>query len=144
MSLQPARLAVDEIFALAGAIDPAGDLHFLGFGGELALAVVEGHGDLGQAEAAASAGAVEDDVGHFAAAQALGTLLAQDPAQGVDDVALAGTVRADDGGDAVAEIEDRLVGKALETDQFQPLEHESSLPGNTRPGTDNPRWAINV
>ena len=53
--------------------------------------------DLGQAEAAARAGAVEDDVGHLAAAQALGALLAEHPADGVDDVALARAVGPDDG-----------------------------------------------
>ena len=94
MSLSRHDLAVDEVFAFAGAIDAAGDLHFLGVGGQLAAAVVEGHGDFGQAEAAARGGAVEDDVGHFAAAQALGALLAENPADGVDDVALAGAVRA--------------------------------------------------
>ena len=52
MSFEPAELAVDEIFAFAGAVDPAGDLHFLGLGGQDAPAVVEGHGDFGQAEAA--------------------------------------------------------------------------------------------
>src|SRR5207237_10297912 len=69
--LEPADLAVDEVFAFAGAIDAAGDLHFLHVGGEVAAGVVEGHGDLGEAEAAPRAGAGEDDVGHCAAAQAL-------------------------------------------------------------------------
>ena len=124
MSLSRADLAVDEVFAFAGAIDAAGDLHFLGVGGELALAVVEGHGDFGQPEAAARSGAVEDDVGHFAAAQAFGGLLAENPADGIDDVALARAVRPDDGGDAVAELEDGLVGKALEADEFEAFEHD--------------------
>ena len=115
-----------RIFAFAVAIDAAGDLHFVGVDGELMPAIVEGHRDFGEAEAAPRGGAVEDDVGHLAAAQALGALLAQDPADGIDDVALARAVGPDDGGDAVAELEDGLVGKAFEADQFQPFEHEAS------------------
>ena len=95
--LEPAELVVDEVFALAGAIDAARDLHLVGLGGEDAAAVVERHRHLGQAEAAARRRAVEDDVGHLAAAQAFGALLAEHPAHGVDDVALAGAVGPDDG-----------------------------------------------
>ena len=51
--LEPAGLAVDEVLALAAAVDAAGDLHLVGVGGEDAAGVVEGHRDLGQAEAAA-------------------------------------------------------------------------------------------
>ena len=67
------------------------------------------------------AGAVEDDVGHLAAAQALGRLLAEDPADRVDDVALARPVRPDDAGDARREVEPGLVGERLEADQFEAL-----------------------
>src|SRR4029077_7759755 len=76
---------------------------------------------------AAGGRAVEDHVGHFAAAQALGALLAEDPADGIDDVGLAAAVRPDDGRDPRREIELRLVGKALETDQFQSFEHRWSF-----------------
>ena len=41
--LEPAELAVDEVFALAVAVDAAGDLHLVGVDGEDALGVVEGH-----------------------------------------------------------------------------------------------------
>jgi hypothetical protein len=47
--------------------------------------------------------AAEDDVFHLLAAQALGALLAQDPRDGVGDVALAAAVRPDDRGDAAVE-----------------------------------------
>ncbi len=82
--LEAADLAVDEVFALAGAVDAARDLDFVGLGGEFVAAVVEGHGYFGQAEAAPRRRAVENDVGHLAAAQAFGALLAEDPLDRVD------------------------------------------------------------
>src|SRR5262249_51151636 len=102
--LEPAELVVDEVFAFARAVDAAGDLDLVGLGGESAAAVVEGHGNFGQAEAAAGRGAVEDDVGHLAAAQALGALLAEDPADGVDYIAFAAAVGPDDGRDPGGEL----------------------------------------
>src|ERR1019366_9006643 len=117
------NLAVDEVFAFAGAVNAPRDLHFLSFGGELLFAVVERHRDFREAEAAARGGTVENDVGHLAAAQALGGLLAEDPAHGIDDIALARPVGSDDSSDAVAELEHGLVGKALEADEFQAFEH---------------------
>ena len=87
--------------------------------------VVERDRDLGQAEALAGTGAVEDDVGHLAAAEALGRLLAEDPPDGIDDVALAGPVRPDDAGDARGEVEPRLVRERLEPDEFEALEHRA-------------------
>ena len=45
--------------------------------------------------------AVEDDVLHLVAAQALGALLAKHPGDGVGDVALAAAVGADNRGDAL-------------------------------------------
>src|SRR5262249_55326861 len=81
--LEAADLAVDEVLAFAGAVDAAGDLHFFGFGGEGLATIVEGHRDLGEAEALAAGAAVEDDVRHLAAAQRFGALLAQDPAHRV-------------------------------------------------------------
>ena len=120
---EPARLLINQIFAFAAAIDATGDLHFACLGGEVAVAVVEGHGDFGQSEAASRGRAVEDYIGHFAAAQTLRALLPQNPAHGVDDIALAAAVGADDPRDPGREIELRLVGEALEAHQFQTLEH---------------------
>src|SRR5262249_17476133 len=87
---QPARLLVDQVLALTVAVNAAGDLHFRSGDVDDAVGVVEGDGDLGHAEAAAGAGAIEDDVGHFAAAHALGRLFAEGPFNGVDDIAFAG------------------------------------------------------
>src|SRR5581483_6250277 len=60
--LEAAELVVDEVLALAAAVDPAGDLQFVVLGGELPAGVVEGKCYLGHAEAAARGGTVEDDV----------------------------------------------------------------------------------
>src|SRR5262249_13522304 len=123
---EPAQLAVDEVLALAAAVDAAADLDFFARYAEEAPAVVEGHGDLGHAEAAARRRAVENDVGHLAAAEALGALLAEDPADGVHDIGLSRSVGADNGGQAVGEVELRSLGEALEAGQFQALEHGPS------------------
>src|SRR5262249_55758315 len=106
---EAADLVVDEVFALAAAVDAAGDLHLVGLGGEQAAGVVERHRHLGQAEAAARRRAVENYVRHLAAAQALGALLAQDPTHGVHDVGLARSVGTYNGRDALVEVELRLV-----------------------------------
>src|SRR5207302_2003553 len=60
---------------------------------------------------------------HLAAAQALGALLAQHPAHGVDDVALARAVGPDDAGDAVGKVKRGLFGKRFESDQLEAPEH---------------------
>jgi hypothetical protein len=110
---------------LAVTVDAASDLNCSGLGQKGLSAVVEGHSHFGEAEAPASGGTIENDVGHLLAAQALDALLTQHPADGVDDVGLAASVGADHGGDAGAEIENRLFSEALEANQFQPLQHES-------------------
>ena len=79
--------------------------------------VVEDQGHLGEAQRLALVGPREDDVLHLLAAQAGGALLAEHPLDGVDDVALAAAVGSDDDGDAVPELELRLVGEALEAMQ---------------------------
>ena len=57
---------------------------------------------------------MEDQVLHAAAAQGLGTLLAERPANRLGDIALAAAVRADDPGDAGQNSHSRLLGKRLE------------------------------
>ena len=119
---EAAGRAVDEVLALAGAEDAAGDGDLVVLEAELLLAVGEGDGDLGHAEGLVLVGAGEDDVGHRAAAQGGGALLAEDPADGVRDVGLAAAVGADDGGDAGLEDEARLLREALEAVDFDGLE----------------------
>src|SRR6267142_2177027 len=89
---------VDEILAFTAAIDAAGDMNFGGVDRQLLIDIVEDEGRLGGVHglAAAGAGALEDHIGHVLAAETLGRLLAQDPLDPIDDVALARTVGADD------------------------------------------------
>ena len=71
--------------------------------------------DLGHAGGFALARAGKDHVGHVRAAQALGALLAQHPADGVGDVRLAAAVRTHNGGDAVTvELQLGAVAERLE------------------------------
>ena len=72
--------------------------------------------------AGAGVGAGEDDVRHLAAAQRLGRLLAEHPADGVEDVRFAAAVRADHAGDALVEIQDRLRGERLEAEELERFE----------------------
>src|SRR5579884_1884554 len=124
--LQAADLIVDEVLAFTATVDAASDLHFLGRCGQGAAAVVEGHGDFGDAQAAPRCRAIENHIRHFAAAQALGALLAQHPTHAVYDVAFAAAIGADDTCDARCKVERRFVGERFESYQFQTFEHEGS------------------
>ena len=120
---QPSGGSIDEIFGFTTAIDPAADLHFGRVDVQNVARVVEGQSGFGEAGRFAAAGAVEDDVGHLFAAETLGALVAEDPFDGVDDVAFAAAVRSDDARDPGRELEHRSVGKALKAEQFEGLEH---------------------
>ncbi len=122
---QTARVAVDFVFAGAVPVHPASDRHLGVLDRQRVVGVVDGDGHLGAAQRRAARGAGEDDVLHLAAAQRLGPLLAHDPTQRVDDIALARSVGADDAGDTRLEAQSRRRGEGLEALQRQTLEvHE--------------------
>src|SRR4030095_3945007 len=130
---QTADFAVDQVLALSGSIQPAANLHVARHQRMIVQQLVDDSGgghrrlrDLGQLQAHLGGGgrlpgvaAVEDDVFHPLAAQALGALLAEHPGDSVDDVALAAAVRTDNCGDAVIEPELGAIGKALESVDVQ-------------------------
>ena len=120
--LEAAGGAVDQVLALAVAEDATGDADLVPLDPEFLLALGEGHRDLRHVVRLAGVGSAEDDIRHLAAAQGLGRLLAEHPADGVEDVRFAATVRADDGGHAAVEAQDGLRGEGLEADQFNGLE----------------------
>ena len=120
---EPRKCTVDEVLALAVAVHAPRQLDFIAIELELPFRVVEGHRHLGHAEAFAGTGAVENHVGHLAAAQALRRLFAENPLDGIDDVRFAAAVGADDRRHARRKIEPRLVGKRLKANQLQTLEH---------------------
>ncbi len=118
--LEAAGLVVDEVFGLPVPERPAGD-HDLGvFAGKHAFIVVDEQAHLGHVQGLALRGAGEDDVLHLAGPQGLGALLAQHPADGIDDIGLAAAVGTHHRGDAFArEIDLHLVGEGLEAENPQ-------------------------
>src|SRR5688572_25628695 len=88
--------------------------------------------------------AAEDDVFHLLAAQALGTLLAEHPGDGVGDVALAAAVGTDDRGDAFVEGQFGSIGERLEAGNLETFKAHYSSPvlttsGRSFPNSDRPR-----
>ena len=129
--------AVQQVLGVAVTIGAAADLDLAVVEGEPAVAVVEGERDLGHAEGRAVAGAGEDDVLLLAGAEEAQALLAEHPADGIGDVALAGAVGADDGGDAGAELEGGLRGEALESLEREAFDvHGSGPHGDAAGGVD--------
>ena len=116
-------LAVDGVLAVAGAVIFTSDHHFVGFEVEAVVGVVNGELHAGEAHGAALLRAAENDVLHFsAAAQLLGARLTEHPADGVRDVALAASVGADNGRDALVDGDLRAVGERFEALDFQCLQ----------------------
>ena len=111
---EPHLLFVYVVFALARTEVTAGDGHFVEVVIEKAVGVIEVQGYLGVAVRLSYLGAVKDDVLHLAAAKRLGAHLAEHPADGVGDVALARAVGADDGGEPVGEVDGYFIGEGFE------------------------------
>ena len=126
---QTAGRAVDLVLAVAVAIHPAGDGNLGKVNGEGVVLVLKDQRHLAVGEAAAALGAIEDDVLHLRAAQALGTLLAQHPAHRVGDVALAAAVGTHHAGDAVLKGDLHVVREGLEAveDEFLQSQFIDSL-----------------
>ena len=94
---------------------------------ELPFGILERDRHFGHAHGLAAFGALEDDVGHLGAAQALGALVAEHPLDGVHNVGLAAAVGADDAGQPRVELELGAVGEGLEATGDETLEaHEIS------------------
>ena len=119
---QAARRFVELVLARAVAENATRDGDFVVGRAEVLLAIAEGQRDLGHAGRRTRFGAGKDDVLHFAAAQGLGRLLAEHPADAVEDVALAAAVGADDGGDSGMKFERGAVRKRLESDDVERLQ----------------------
>ncbi len=137
--LEAAKRAVDPVFRAAVAEHPAGDRHFVEIHLQRFLAIGHGQRDLGHAERLAFFGAVEDDVGHFAAAQGFGGGFAEHPADGIHHVGFAAAVGSDDAGHAFGEFEHGLVRKGLEAVDFQSFEIHSDRRLGFRP---RGKWAF--
>ena len=104
--------------------------HGAGQGGQRGGDVGQPQPHLGGGGRPARVAPAEDHVLHPLATQTPGALLTQDPRDGVDDVALAAAVRADDGRDAAVERELGALREALEAGYLQVIQtHRASLPG---------------
>ena len=117
--LQPADRLVQEIFALAVAVDPARDPHLVPIRPEFFFALCERHRNLRHPESRTAVGAAENDVRHLAAAQGFCRLLAEHPPDGIQHVRLAAAVRADDRGHPTMKIQNRFRRERFEPDDFQ-------------------------
>ncbi len=121
--LEPARRAVQKILAVAVAENPARQRDLVV--GDLdarraqifAVHFAERERHFAHAHRLAAVRAVENHVRHFAAAQRLGRLLAEHPADGIGDVGFAAAVWADDGRDARLKIHRGFVREGLEPKQ---------------------------
>ena len=119
---QPAKGAVETVFRAAVAEHPAGDGDLVEIHFQRLLAIRHRQGDLRHAERLAFLGAVENDIRHLAAAQCLRGGFTEHPADRIDNVGLAATVRPDNAGDSFGEFEHGSVGKGFETLDFEGLE----------------------
>ncbi len=119
---QPARIAIELVFAAAIAEHDPRDGDFRVVDGQRTVGVVDGQRHLRAAQRRASRGSGEDDVFHLAAAQRLGPLFAHDPGKGVHDIGLAGAVWTYDARDTRLEAERRSRGEGFETSEGQGLE----------------------
>ena len=119
---QPADCLVEQVFRETVAVDAACDAHFVPIDAEIGRAVGEREGDFGVADRLTRIGPAEDNIGHFATTQGFGRLLAEDPADCIEDVRFSAPVRSDDGGHAFVEIEDRFVGEGFEPKKLERLE----------------------
>ena len=110
----PHPRAVQEVVALAVALDSARDRDLVVVDRQAAGSVVEDDGDLGEGGARASLAAGVDDLFHLPAAEVARLAGAEDPLDGVDDVRLARAVGTDDRRDAAFEADLGRPGKGLE------------------------------
>ena len=117
-------LPVDPVLGFATAKDRPADLDLAHGHRDPARAVVDHDLDLGHAECRPRRRPGEDHVGHVPTPERARALLAQSPADRVDQVRLAGSVRADHHRDAGGELENGLVRERLEAaDRDRAEEH---------------------
>ena len=118
--LEPHGLLIDVILRLAAAVVAAGDRYLrLVAGRKNVLRIVDDQRHLCEAHLVPRLRTSEDHILHLGAAELAAVLLAHDPADGVGDVGFAGAVGPHDGGDVLAEVQHRLIGKRLEPLNFQ-------------------------
>jgi hypothetical protein len=119
---QAAGNAVYGVFAFAVPEYFTGNHNLIAFrvdAGEAASVRRKRHGDFGHSDRRRPLGAIEDNVLHFLAAQGFDALFAHHPTNGVNNIALPATVGTDDAGNAVGEIQHRLLTESLKASNFK-------------------------
>ena len=119
---QPALIAVDVILDLARPIRAPRDLDFGEIDRQPAVAIVEGDRDFGQAQRFALLVAGENDVFHFARAQALLLCSPSTQRNASTRFDLPEPFGPDDRGNAAAELQRRRLGERFESERFDLLE----------------------
>ena len=127
-----ARRAVDGVLGAAIAKERARDRDLGVVDGKRAIGVIDCQRHLGAAQRCAARRTGKDDIRHGATTEGLGTLLAHDPRQCIDDVGLAGAIGSDDARDPGFEGKGRGGRKRLEALESQALQvHALSPPDGT-------------
>jgi len=122
--LQTTGFFIDEIFPLAVDIKATGqgDFCFMAIFGRTEVAlilVIKDQRNFSHAQRFPFFGTGKNNVGGHITAKVLGVLLTHDPADGINHIRLAGTIRPDDSCDSVIEVQCDFVGKRLETGNNQ-------------------------
>ena len=133
--LETAHGAVHAILPVPIPENATADGHFIVVHAQGPLAVRKCQHDFRHAHCLALVSAIKNDVRHFGAAQGLCRSLPQHPADRIDDVGLAATVRAHDACHALVKFKVRLVSKGLEAVNGETLEiHRWRRKGFVTPG----------
>ena len=114
-------MVIDQILALSAPEHPAGDCDFIVIDIQLLIAVINYQSNLCHSLCTAVLRSVEDDFLHLSAAEFFGTLLTENPADRVADIALSASVRTDNCCDALIKINHGRIGKRLKSVNFQSL-----------------------
>ena len=116
---QAGKLAVDIIFTLAGTEVAAGDHDLRCLDAQAAVGIIEHQRRFRVADGRTLGRAAEDHVLHLCAAQRLGALFAEYPADRVGNIRFSAAVRADDCRAVAAELQNRLIREGLKALNFQ-------------------------
>ena len=119
---QPASGLVEQILPFAVAENATRHTHLLVIRAQMLGTTTERQRNFRHAHRRTRIRPAKNDVSHFAAAQSFGRLLAETPANGVEDVRLAAPIRTNHRSDTFVKFQVRLVDERLKTYQFKRFE----------------------
>ena len=124
---EAALCAVDAVLRVAAAVDAPSDGDLVVVKGKGSVGIVHGEGDFREPQWAAFVGAAENYVGVVGGAKIAHVVFAQNPQEGVGDVAFSGAVGTHNASNAVPEIEDGFIGKSFESEKIDSFDIHSLL-----------------